>query len=167
METAFRVSVAAYGVVWLYAALALPDRVPIHFGVSGAVDAVADKTSALMIFAAIGAGTALVLWWAARLVLRGSIHLLNLPHKPWWTQSPEREQRARRMLRHDALIMATATMALLVVVLASTVGAAQSDQPRLGGMFFVALAAYLVGTAVWTVRMYRGRYHPDRQEGTP
>lgn len=157
-------SVAAYALVWAYAALTLPARVPIHFGPSGDADRFAARTEALAFFAGVGALLALVFWLADRATARESLTWLNIPHKEWWTATPERRERARALLRHDGLVLAAATGVLMVVVLASTVAAAAADEPRLGWVFFAAFGAYVVGIALWVVRMYRGSYHPDHQE---
>lgn len=161
MRAWFWGSVAAYFVVWAYAAAVLPDRVPVHFGPLGEADRFASRTEALVTFGILGLVTAGVFVLTDVLMRRGDMSMLNIPHKQWWTATPERQARARAVMSDDMHLFGAATMLLLVVVEISTVLAGQADEPRLGWGFFVAFFAYLVFTGVWVVRMYRA-YHPRR-----
>lgn len=161
MRAWFWGSVAAYFMVWAYAAAVLPERVPVHFGPLGEADRFASRTEALVTLGLVGLGTALTFVLVDFLLRRGDMSMLNIPHKQWWTAAEQRRDRARVLMRDDMHVFGAATMLLLVVVAASTVVAAQADEPRLGWGFFVALFAYLVFTGVWLVRMH-GAYHPRR-----
>lgn len=169
MRAWFWGTVAAYVVVWAYAAAVLPSRVPVHFGPLGDADRFASRTEALVSLGVVGVGTALLFVLTDLLLARGDMSMLNIPHKPWWSATAARRDRARTLMRDDMHLFAAATMLLLILVQASTVLAAQADEPRLGWGFFVAFFAYLVFTGVWVVRMYRAyhpRRHPDLEQDT-
>lgn len=161
MRAWFWAIVAAYFAVWAYAAAVLPAEVPLHFGPSGDADRFASRGEALLTFAIVGAVTALVFVVGVRLVSRGDMTLLNIPHKQWWTATEARRLHVRDRLGDDTLLFGAATMLLLVVVEASTVAAAQTDEPRLGWGFFLAFFAYLLFTGAWLVHLH-GTYHPRR-----
>ena len=60
MRAWFAGAVTAYVIVWVYAALVLPDVVPLHFGFTGEADRFASRTEALVVFGAVGLGVALL-----------------------------------------------------------------------------------------------------------
>jgi hypothetical protein len=163
VRIAFLSSLAAYAALVVVAAATLPGRVPLHFGMGGDADRWGTRTEAVVTFSLVGGGLAAVLGGmaalASRLPLRSS--WVNLPHKTWWTATPEREQRARRRLSQDLYAVATGMMVLLCAVLALTIAAARSDDARLPGgsavpigILVVTLAAALA-LVIWMPRRYR------------
>ncbi|GAA1539773.1 DUF1648 domain-containing protein [Nocardioides humi] len=153
----FAAAVAAYTAAWVLAAVLLPERVPVHFGLSGEVDRWAGRTGALVAFALIGAGVAALLWGAAALGDRVPLSQLNTPRKDWWAATPERVAELRRRGRRDLEVIGAATMALLTAVLLGTVRAARAETPRLGAVFLALVAVYVVFVLVWVVRAHRDR----------
>lgn len=139
-------------------AFAMPAEVPLHFGVTGDPDRWASRGEALMTMTTVGGLLALVMGGTAALVDRMPLAYLNAPHKDWWTATPERERRMRRMMRTDLYTLASATMLLLSVVVLATALAARADDPALGPLFFVGLACYLVFVVAWTVWSLSTRY---------
>ncbi|WP_181642232.1 DUF1648 domain-containing protein, partial [Nocardioides massiliensis] len=93
MRAWFWGTVAAYFVVWAYAAAVLPQRVPVHFGPLGEADRFASRTEALVTLGLVGLGTALIFVLTDLLLRRGDMSMLNIPHKPWWTATPARRDR--------------------------------------------------------------------------
>ena len=159
MRVAFLLSSAAYAVLVVVAAVTMPDPVPLHFGFGGDADRWASRTEALLTFALVGVGLAVLLagsaLLAARLPLRSA--WVNLPHKQWWTATPEREERARRRMSHDLWALAAGTMTLLCLVLALTIAAADSGRMT-GGPWLVG---GLLVAALLLVVLMPLRYRPD------
>lgn len=161
VRLAFLLSSAAYAVLVVVAAVTMPDRVPLHFGPGGDADRWGSRAEALLVFGLLGGGVALVLGGisvlARRLPLRSA--WVNLPHKDWWTATPEREERARRRLSHDFWAIAAGTMTLLCIVLALTIGAAHSESPRLTAGPWLAVGA--LAAALLLAIVMPLRYRPD------
>ena len=139
-------------------AAAMPADVPLHFGGSGAADRWGSRTEAITTMTIVGGLLAVVLGGTAALVDRLPLASLNVPHKVWWTATPEREQRMRAMMRTDLYALASATMLFLAVVVVAMTVAARSEDPALGPVFFVGLASYLVFVVAWTSWSLGTRY---------
>ena len=77
--------------VLLIAAVTLPDRVPIHFGPGGEADRIVGRQEALVTFAVVGLGIAVLMVGLARWMRRAPLTMVNVPHKDWWTATPARE----------------------------------------------------------------------------
>mgnify|MGYP001315003596 CR=1 FL=1 len=163
MRRAFLSTCVAYAVLVAAAAWWLPERVPLHFGGSGAPDRWGSRSEALLTFGLVGAGMALLLGGMAALVHRLPLRssLVNLPHKDWWTATQDREAEARRRLGIDLLGIGVATMGFLGVMVVSTVVAARSAEPSLGWPFVVATGLYIVGVLAWGSWTMFARYRPE------
>ena len=159
MRTAFLLTVSAYAVIVAAAAWLLPDRVPLHFGIGGEPDRWGSRTEALVAFGLVGAGVAALLGGGARLVHRLPLHSgwVNLPHKEWWTATPEREQRARARMARQTYTMATATMLLVGTAVVLTILAARRDDPELaaGGWILLAMVVLVLTLGVRSHRAFR------------
>ncbi|MDP3891337.1 DUF1648 domain-containing protein [Nocardioides sp.] len=153
-----------YAVTWAWGALVLPSRVPVHFDASGAADRVVGRGEALVAFGVLGAAVFALMLVMTRSTARMSFAWFNIPHKDWWTATEERRARARAMSGEDIAVLGGATMLLLVVVLAVTIGAAEREESRLGPVFLLALAVYLLGLAGFLAHMHLRRYRPDLGE---
>lgn len=156
---AFTVSVVLYVVAWAAAAVLLPERVPLHFAGSGEPDRWGGRTEALVTFAILGAAMGSLLGGVA--LARFPIGWVNVPHKDWWTATPERTARLRRMIRDDGLRIGTATMLLLGALIVLTIRAARLADPHLDAGALLVIAAYLAWILGFAWRTYRGRYRPD------
>ena len=90
----FWVSVLAGLATAVVAWFVLPDRVPMHFGGSGEVDRWGSRTEAVVTFAVMIVGLALLFWVLTIMVPRMPEDLLNIPSrdKQWWLAIPERRQ---------------------------------------------------------------------------
>lgn len=160
----FALSVAVYLALLGWAWGVLPDGpVPLHFGAGGEPDRVGSRTEALVTFAAIGLGTALLLAGTAALLASRRIgwQRVNLPHKAYWSAG-ERRPPARRMMSEDLAWLGAMTVGLLCSALIGTVAAARSGGD-LSPWSWVALALYLVLVLGWTVRMHTYRYRPPQE----
>ena len=154
----FWTAVAAYAAAWLVAALTLPDRVPMHFDLTGEPDRWSGRGAALLTFGLLGVASVVLLGWLIRRVRRGDLRLVNVPHKQWWLA--HRPQELRSLLAHDLELIATATMGLLTVVLVAVVVGARSEEPALPMWATVAASAYAVGLLGWAAYATVVRYRP-------
>ncbi|QDP94527.1 DUF1648 domain-containing protein [Microlunatus elymi] len=166
MRYVFWLLVAAYTGLLIWAAFELPERVPMHFNGSGEVDNWGSRGSALLTFALIGAGVVVLFGGMAWLAGRKSLNVgwINLPHKEWWTETPQRVARLHILLREDLYFMAAVTMGILVVALASTVWAGQQSDPRMPSWAMIligVLVAAIIARAIWMVAR---RYRPQELE---
>ncbi|MEV5003498.1 DUF1648 domain-containing protein [Nocardioides sp. LML1-1-1.1] len=126
----FALAAVAYLASLVVAAVLLPDRVPIHFGVSGDADRWAGRPTALVSFAALGLFLAL-------------LFALLRPRPP--------------ASRDDMGVIGAATLGLLTALVLCTVRAARADLPRLDGVFLGVVVAYLVFVVAWAIRLRRRR----------
>ena len=70
MRIAFLLTLAAYAALVVAAAVSLPERVPLHFGVGGAADRWGGRTEAVVTFALVGGGVAALLGGTAEFASR-------------------------------------------------------------------------------------------------
>jgi uncharacterized membrane protein len=140
-----------------YAWTVLPERVPVHFGLSGEADRVVGRQRAVLEMGLVGYGTAALLAGTGALVRRLPLSLFNTPHKEYWAR-PANEPRLRQLVARDLWSVSALTMGLFIVVLLITVSVADDPEPRLGAGAITALVAYLAaltGYLVWSRRHYR------------
>ncbi|MDN4159868.1 DUF1648 domain-containing protein [Nocardioides abyssi] len=151
-------TLVCFGIVLVGSALAMPAEVPLHFGGSGEPDRWGSRLEALLTMTLVGGLLAVILGGTAALVDRMPVTYLNVPRKDWWTATPEREARMRRMMRTDLYVLAAATMLFLAVVVLATTLAARAEDPALGPLFFTGLGCYLAFVVGWTVWSLSTRY---------
>jgi uncharacterized membrane protein len=158
-RTAFAISIALFAAVLAWSATVLPDRVPVHFGFSGAADRVVSRPRALLEVGLAGVFVAALLGGVATWVRRSmSLSTLNVPHKEYWTAAG-REPRLRAMVADDTLVTGTATMLLFSGVLLATVSVADEPEPRLGVWAFGLIGGFVVFVVGYAV-LARRRYRP-------
>lgn len=168
MRTFFWLTVAAYAGVWWWGFVSVEGEVPLHFGLRGDPDAWGGRTEALLMTAVVGGLIAGLLaasaWWAGRADLASP--WVNLPAKSWWTATPERAARARRMIRSDLYAVGGLTMVVMTVALAATVRASHQAEPQLGSVSVVVLVLALVGLLAYCAWLTLWRYRPDEPGGS-
>ncbi len=142
-RAAFLLSLLLYAGVVLWAWNTFPNRVPVHWGGGGDADRVVSRDRAVVELVVIGVGMALVLGGAAALVTRLPMSWINVPHKEYWSR-PENRPELHRRLAGDLWPIATATLLLLTVIVVQVELVADDPDPRLGPLFWVAFAVYLV-----------------------
>lgn len=157
----FVVSLLALVVSLAVAAWLLPERVPIHFDAAGDVDRWAGRGEALLTMGLVGAAIAAVFGGLAARLGRVPLALVNVPHKQWWTATPEREAVLRARLRTDLFVLGGATLLFLAALELLTVRAARLDEPHLDGWVWVALAAYLAVVGAATAYALTVRYRKE------
>ncbi len=163
MRFAFSSATAVYAVLLAVAARLLPERVPLHFGLSGEPDRWGSRTEALLVLGGSGLVLAICCGLGARLVSRADLtwRWWNLPHRDWWTATAQRQAVARARLRTDLLGTGTALLVLLSVLLLGVVRAARSGDGSLGPVTGVVVGLLVLGVlarALWATLI---RYRPE------
>jgi uncharacterized membrane protein len=163
---ALAVVATAYVVTLVWAALVLPERVPSHFDASGRVDDWSSRTGVLVFWVAVGVVVLVGIPALTRALTAGDGTWVNMPQatKDYWF-APERRAEFAVRFQDDMEAFVALTGALLVAGLALTtwVGTTGRDAAPWWG-FVLVVGAYLVLTAVWTVRLLRS-YRPPVQTG--
>lgn len=163
MKRLFWLSLMVGAVVTAASWFVLPDRVPLHFGVSEA-DQWGSRTEAVVFFALVIGGLGLLFWGLAVAVPRVPEALLNLPErdKAWWLATAERRIELNRMVREDLYAIGAATMIFFFAVEGLIIGVADDAEPSLGPWFYVMLSVYMVGVLGYTGYMVAVRYRAPR-----
>ena len=154
-------STTAYVVVLVWSALVLPDRVPSHFDASGRTDDWTARTTMIAFWTAMGLVVLVGMPALTRLAAAGDGTWVNMPQrsKDYWF-APERRAEFRVRFGDDLDGFAALTGALLTALLALTTWVATTGRDGAPWWTFAALTgAYVVATAVWTVRLLRA-YRP-------
>jgi hypothetical protein len=139
------------------AARVLPERVPTHFGASGAADDWSSRTAAIAFLGASTAGLASMFAALVRWTPRMSVEWMNVPNKQQWIEAGL-EDELRRRLRADLLVFGTGMNVVSLSVTLSMVQAARSDSGGLPLWWFLLFGAWLLFTIGHVVFMYAVRY---------
>lgn len=164
IDRAWRTALVGYAALVCVAAVSLPDRVPVHFDGSGGADRWGSRWEALVAFAAVGALVWAAFDGSALLIRRIGIEWLNLPHKRWWTETPDREATARARIAEDLHLLGLLTMLLLIAVLSSQILVAADPEPALPRWTWLVIGVYFLASLGWCVWMLVGRYRPARPD---
>lgn len=138
---------------WVYPDL--PERIPMHFGPSGAADRWAGPREFLLFNALFPALMLGLLLGAGLLAARLPPRLVNLPNRDYWL-APERLAETRAKLLVHLAAIATLTLALFAAVAEVTLSVARSGGDRLPALFFWAFGFYLAGVGAAVVSLLRG-----------
>lgn len=156
MRRVFWGSVGFYAAALAVLAWTLPaDGVVLHSGPDGP-DRYGSRAELIGVMAAVGAGMALLFGLLAELlVARVDLRspMVNLPHKEWWTETPERMSAARRMLKDDLYGFGAGTLVFLALMLGAVQHLPEWTLAVLTGVFVAAVVA-------WCLRMATRRYRP-------
>lgn len=150
-----------FAAAWVWALVRLPERVAIHFGGSGEADAWSSRTAALVTFAGLGLGTAVLFGGLVRFLGRIPAEHIDVPHPEHWKR-PEHLPRLRQLLAEDMWWFGTSTLLLLAAVQVLVVRAAAMDEPRLGPWGPAAVGLYLLAVVARIVWMVTRRYAVPR-----
>lgn len=154
---------AAYVVALVWAALALPSRVPAHVDAAGRVDDWSSRTALLVMFGLVGLVVLLGLPLLVRAVSGGDGTWVNLPPrtKAYWF-APERRGEFRTRFGDDMEGFTALTGVLLLAVLASMTWVGTTGRDALPWWVMAGLIGlYVLATVVWTVRTLRAYRPPD------
>jgi uncharacterized membrane protein len=146
-----------------YAAAQLPEPVASHFGVSGQANGWMSRSAYLMFMAAVGFGLPLFITALSVTTRFVPDALVNLPHKDYWL-APERRAATFGYLGRHSLWLAAMMVVFLTGLNLLTVLANRPPSPHLSNTLVWALAgAFLAGTALWAVALYRHFQAPTPQ----
>lgn len=152
---AFWLAVGVYAVLVLVAAITLPDQVPIHFDGAGHADRFTDRSGALGLMAASGAGTAALFWGLAVGASRLPMSLMNVPNHDWWAAKPQRVSFLRRLVRRELYVLGAGVMLLVTAVFGLIVRAAGMEQPSIQPWGWVVVLLFVAFVGVWLLRLLR------------
>jgi uncharacterized membrane protein len=133
----------------------LPDRVATEFGASGEAGNWQSKQAFLLLHLGVALGIGLAVTPLLYVAVRfGPARLIDMPHKEYWL-APVRQQQSRWTVFVYVVWMMDLTLAFLATVFWQVGRANLSPPPSLGWGFWVCLAGFLAGTAVWVACFYR------------
>lgn len=140
----------------------LPEVMASHFDGSGRADGWSSKTTFFVIDAVMLA--LLVAMFLGLPKIRWPDRWVSLPHKDYWL-SPEKRRETYRIFEREMLVFGCATLVLLLVVMQWTIRANLDGSETLpaAGLWWL-MGAYLVFTALWTVRLVLRFRRPPGEE---
>lgn len=143
----------------IWAMVQLPERVAMHFG-TGGVNRWGTQTEhlilSLVVYLAVGVLPVALSRWA-------NPAIINVPHKAYWTSTPELVAELRRRLAADLLGLSAALLvAMALVVQVGVVQATRHPDGDFAGWTAGALAALAIGLVAWLIWMVGWRYRPPR-----
>lgn len=135
----------------------LPERIPMHFDLSGQPDVWQQRTvAAWLMLPAIAAGTALLLELASRMSVQNP-QLWNVPDKPrFLALTPEERAPIIHRLQNFMGLVGLTVTAVMMVVQASVYLAAVQPVPRMPIYTLVPIVLLVGALLVAGVRMNRG-----------
>ncbi|MBN1423700.1 DUF1648 domain-containing protein [Candidatus Fermentibacteria bacterium] len=129
----------------------LPDRVAIHFGSGGRADGWGSRDFHTLLTLIMHVFFFCVFYYAPRWVTAVPASWVNIPNKRFWL-SPAKKEHTKEKLASLMWPFGTAFFLFFLVTGLLTLQANHTDPPRLDERsFLVALALFLVYTAIWVV----------------
>lgn len=169
------VATVAWAAVLAWQVVALPERVPTSFGVTGEPREWSSRGEALAFAVLLPLAAAFPLPLMSLLALHYP-SAINAPNREWWTATAPRLRRFERMIREDLWLIAIVMLGLFTAIQVGTTRAALAADDSGGGsgcgagcgsgsdaLFGVGMVVFLVLTVAVVVRIYAGRYaeQPD------
>ena len=139
------VTLAALGAQGIMIALyypSLPDRIPIHFGITGAPDGWGDKWMLLLLLG-VSVGTYLLMRFATTI----SADKYNYPVKI----TPHNQKQQYLLSRQLMFMMNAGVMLLFLLMTWGIIQTAKENMDGLGSWFFVALVVLVFGPIGYTL----------------
>lgn len=156
MRQVFWGSAAIYAATLVVLWFLLPaDGVVLHSGPSGP-DRWGSRLELIVVMALVGAGIAALFGVIARHLTRRqdlTSPVVNLPHKDWWTATPERARRAKAMLTDGLYGIGAGTMVFMSVL---TMLVQFADT----WITLVVVGTYLAAVLAWCAHIAARRYRP-------
>ena len=131
----------------------LPGKVATHFGGSGQPDGSSPKNTFVLMNTILFGSLSLLFIAIAWLIPKLPASLINIPHKEYWL-APERKQQTLQSFGAQVLWLNNATMAFLLLLFNLIIRKNLSGAPRLGAVFWILFASYMIFVIVWAVVMY-------------
>lgn len=143
------------------AAGALPaDDIPLHFDATGTADRFGSRGEALGVFIGLGVLLSAVGAGGILFARRGSLSLVNVPYREYWT-APERRDQLRRMIAWDIALLMSVTLVFAGLLPLALLTALDADPVGLPApVLWGVLGGYLVAVAVWIFWLVTRRYRP-------
>jgi hypothetical protein len=140
-------------VLILVSVISLPERVAIHFGPGGLADGWASRETYAALLMLTELPLFALLLALPRLLRRLPAKWINLPNREHWLSDENILRSIGRITRYTDEF-GTATFGFLFVAGLLSFEANRLDPPRLDeGLFLISLAAFLIYTVIWTVRL--------------
>ncbi len=140
----------------------LPDRVVSEFDAAGTPRGSQPKVALFLTHLGVVLGLAFGVVPLLYALLRFSpAWMIDLPHKDYWLAEP-RQRETRRTAFCYVLWMMDFTLGFLTALFWLTYRANLAETPRLGRGFWICLAVFLIGMAVWIVSLYRRFRKPPK-----
>lgn len=158
LRAVFVVLAAGYAALVGWAATALPERVPAHWGTGSGPTRWGSRGEAitnLIILGVVMVGVFAGIWLLA--AKSRQLTGLNIPNREYWT-APERLAESRAKLSVDVGVMGCLAVAWACTVPVSIVRATAAPDHALPALFSVALIAFLVLLAAYLVWMIAVRW---------
>ena len=149
---------AAYAGLVVWAAGALPERVPAHWSGTGPPDRWGSRTETLVVLVVLGVIMVGVFGLMLIFIPRsGSLTWVNLPNKWYWEQ-PERLPETLHRIKVDLGVLGCLAVAFSCAVPLTIVDAALSADAALPNWSVTAFFGWLALFVGYTVWMVTGRY---------
>ena len=138
----------------------LPEMMAQHFDGAGHPNGWASKESFFIFMGTLIAGMGVMFFGLPKLLRKLPFALVNIPHKPYWQATPERQKLAWDMTERQMNWLGVAIHALLTFTLYMTLAAnLRPDRALDNRTFIAALIAFLAFTVGWMVVFIR-RFKP-------
>ncbi|WP_432559891.1 DUF1648 domain-containing protein [Granulicoccus sp. GXG6511] len=156
-------AVAGFVILWVWALLTMPDRVPVHTDWTGTATRWGSRWELLGVLGGAALLTvALPVWLGGWIRRGGSLTHVNVPHKKWWLETREREQELRDKLAADMLVISLLTVVLFLGVLAGALAQATAETAEAPAWSAWTMWATLGALIVYAVIAGTMRYRPTR-----
>ena len=143
----------------------LPERVAIHFGGGGWANGWASKFTSALLMTGLQILIFCALYFFPRLIISIPSRWTNLPNKDYWLK-PENRTRTKQILEHLMWRFGTVLFLLFLIMGLLTLQANMSDPVRLNmNVFFLSLAAFLIYTIWWVIKLLRAFQIPSGVNG--
>lgn len=135
--------------------VALPDRIPTHFGAGGMPDGWMTRSGYTAFMLAFTVALPILVAAAIGVLPSFAPRLVNLPNRDHWL-APERRDDSLAFLGRHACRLGCLMVLLAMGVHWLIVRASRSTPPQLEeGRLLWVLAAFLVALVIWVVAIYR------------
>lgn len=153
----FWLAVGIFAAGLVVSLVALPDRVPLHFGGDGTVDRWGTPERAVTEMAGVGILVGVLMLSLAMSAWRLPFDFVSIPDKEFW-QRPENQRVARRRLQDDMYHVGGSLMLFLTAMQAYTLLVADDARPSFwpwGVLLAVLFVGGFVAALVLRMRFYR------------